>query len=153
MKRAYWRRAHCGIVWLVASILVAGCSVVTVPTPQPDVTLVVSGNVATGGAWDADRLRGLGLVELVAIQPNGEELIWQGVLLRDLLDAAQPAPGTSQVIFTNSDGDRVEMSLHDAQACEECLVAFGLWGRDLHLAMPGQPAELWVKRLVSIEMQ
>ncbi len=130
-----------------------GCGALLASAPQPDVTLVVSGNVAESSTWDSDRLQSLGLVELVAFRPNGEEVIWEGVLLKDLLEAVEPAPGTSRVIFINSDGDRVEMSLDDALACKECLVASGYWGTELHLAMPGQPAELWVKRLVSIEVQ
>ncbi len=60
---------------------------------------------------------------------------------------------TAGVIFTDSDGDRVEMPLDEAWACDECLVAFGQSGRELHLVMPGQPVKSWVKNLVIIEIQ
>jgi DMSO/TMAO reductase YedYZ molybdopterin-dependent catalytic subunit len=154
VKCADWKWAHCSIVWLVVSILLTACGALPVSTPQPDVILVVSGNVVDSGTWDADRLKSLGLVEEIAFQPiGGEEVISQGILLRDLLDALEPAPGARRVVFTDSDGDRVEMPLDEAQACAECLVAFGQLGRELHLVMPGQPAKLWVKNLVSIEIQ
>ena len=123
-------------------------------TIQPDVILVVAGNVADSGTWDADRLRRLGVVDEIAFQPiGGEEVISYGILLRDLLDAVEPTPSASRVVFTDSDGDRVEMSLDEAQACEECLVAFGQLGRELHLVMPGEPVKLWVKNLVITEIQ
>jgi DMSO/TMAO reductase YedYZ molybdopterin-dependent catalytic subunit len=109
--------------------------------------------VAVNGTWDAKRLQSLGLVTLVAFQPNGEEVINEGVLLKDLLDAIEPEPNAGRVIFTNANGDRVEMPLDEAQACQECLVAFDPWGSDLHLTMPGLPAELWVRNLVGIELQ
>jgi DMSO/TMAO reductase YedYZ molybdopterin-dependent catalytic subunit len=154
MECACWRRTHYGVVWLVASILLMGCGgTLPVSTPQTDITLDVRGNVAASGTWDADRLQRLGLVGLVAIQPNGEEVTYEGVLLRDFLEAIEPAPGASRVIFSNLDGERVEMPLDSAQACEECLIAFGPWGSELRLAMPDQPAELWVNKLASIEIQ
>jgi hypothetical protein len=80
-------------------------------------------------------------------------MISEGVLLKDLLDAVEPEPGASRIIFTSSNGARVEMSLDEAQACQECLVAFDPWGRGLHLVMPGLPAKFWVKNLVGIEIQ
>jgi hypothetical protein len=126
----------------------------SVSAPQPDVVLVVAGSVVDSGTLDADRLRSLGVVEEIAFQPiGGEEVISQGILLRNLLDAVEPVPGASHVVFTDSDGDRVEMSLDEAQACEECLVAFGELGRELHLVMPGEPVKLWVKNVVIIEIQ
>jgi hypothetical protein len=93
-------------------------------------------------------------VEEIAFHPiGGEEVVSVGILLKDPLDATEPAPGASRVIFSDSDGDRAEMPLDEAQACEKCLVAFGRLGRELHLVMPGQPAKLWVKNLIIIEIQ
>ena len=153
MKREFWRWATCSSVWLAVSILLVGCGTLPVVTPQPEVNLVISGNVAESGAWDADRLQSLGLVKVVTFQPSGEEVIGEGVLLKDLLDAIEPAPDASQVIFTNATDDRVEMGLDQAMACEECLVAIKPLGSRLRLVMPGQPPRLWVRNLVSIEIQ
>lgn len=153
MKRVFSIQARCGLVWLAVSILVVGCRTLPVVTPQPDVNLTVSGNVAESGTWDADRLQTLGLIDLVTFQPNGEEVICKGVLLKDLLDAVEPAPDASRVIFTDSADNRVEMSLDEARACPECLVGFIPLGSGLKLAMPGHPPRLWVKNLVSIEIQ
>jgi hypothetical protein len=75
------------------------------------------------------------------------------VLLKDLLDAIEPAPDASRVIFTNATDDQVDMRLDQAMACEECLVAFKPLGSRLRLVMPGQSPRLWVKNLVSIEIQ
>ena len=154
MKREFWRWAKCGSVWLTVSTLLVGCGTLPVVTPQqPDVNLIVSGNVADSGTWDADRLQSLGLVEVVAFQPSGEQVIGEGVLLKDLLDAVEPAPDASRVIFTDIAGDVVEMRLDQAMACEECLVAIKPLGSRLRLIMPGQPPRLWVKNLVSIEIE
>lgn len=148
-----WRRIYPVIAWLAVGMLLAGCGVWPTSQAKPDVALVITGHVATGGTWDTDRLKSLGLMEVVAIHPSGEELIWEGVLLKDLLDAVEPDPAANQIVFTSSNGNRVEMSLSQAQTCQECLVAFDPRGIGLNLAIPGQPAELWVKNLVSIEIQ
>jgi DMSO/TMAO reductase YedYZ molybdopterin-dependent catalytic subunit len=153
VKRVFSRWTQCGLVWLAVSVLLVGCGTLPVITPQPDVNLMVSGNVAESGTWDADRLQSLGLIDLVTFQPNGEEVICKGVLLKDLLDAVEPAPDASRVIFIDSAANRVEMPLDEAQACPECLVGFIPLGSGLKLAMPGHPARLWVKNLVSIEIQ
>ena len=153
MKREFWRWAKCSFVLLAASILLVGCGTLPVVTPQPDVNLIVSGNVAESGAWDADRLQSLGLVRVVTFQPSGEEVISEGVLLKDLLGAVEPGPDASRVIFVDSADDRVEMRLDQAMACEECLVAIKPLGSRLRLVMPGQPPRLWVRNLASIEIQ
>lgn len=153
MKRVDWGWAHRTIVWLFVIMVLTGCQAWPFSRSQPDVSLTMTGNVVTGGAWDAERLQRLGLMELVAIHPSGEEIIWQGVLLKDLLQAAEPGPGTSRLIFTDSKGDGVEMPLDVALACQDCLVAFDPRGRGFNLAMPGLPAELWVRNLVRIELQ
>lgn len=149
MKGIDWRHMY----WLVVGVLLTGCGAWQVSMPQPEVALTITGKVAISGTWDADRLQSLGLMKLVTIQPSGEEVIWEGVLLKDLLHAVEPGPDASKVIFTNSNGDRVEMPLNEAQACKECLVAFDPIGSGVHLAMPGLPAELWVRNLVGIELQ
>jgi len=153
MGRADRRRVRLGVVWLVVGLLLVGCGAPVVPTFQPEVSLIVGGDVAAGGTWDADRLQKLNIVGLVAIQPNGEEVTYQGVLLKDLLDAVEPSPAATHLVFTSAGDDLVEMPLDQARACEECLVAFGPWGSELRLAMPGQPAELWVRSLVRIEVR
>ena len=153
MGRADRRWVRLGVAWLVVGLLLVGCGAQVIPTFQPEVSLIVDGEVAAGGTWDAERLQKLEIVGLVAIQPNGEEVTYQGVLLKDLLDAVEPSLAATHLVFTSADDDLVEMPLHQARACEECLVAFGPWGSDLRLAMPGQPAELWVNNLVSIEVQ
>ena len=153
MKPEFWRWAKRGFAWLAVSILLLGCGTLPVVTPLPDVNLIVSGNVAESGTWDADRLQSLGLVKVVTFQPSGEEVISEGVLLKDLLDAAEPAPDASRVIFVDTAGDRIEMRLDQAMACEECLVAIKPLGSRLRLIMPGQPPRLWVKNLVSIEIE
>jgi DMSO/TMAO reductase YedYZ molybdopterin-dependent catalytic subunit len=153
MKREFWGWAKCSFVWLAVSILLVGCGTLPAVTPQPDVNLIVSGNVAESGGWDADRLQSLGLVKVFTFQPSGEQVISEGVLLKDLLDAVEPVPDASRVIFTNTADDRVEMRLDQAVACEECLVAINPLGGRLRLVMPGQPPRLWVKNLVSIEIQ
>ena len=153
MIREFWRWAKLSFVWLAVSILLVGCGTLPVVTPQPDVNLEVGGNVAESGMWDADRLQSLRLVEVIAFQPSGEQVISEGVLLKDLLTAVEPAPDASRVIFTNLAGDRVEMRLDQAMACDECLVAIKPLGSRLRLVMPGQPPRLWVKNLVSIEIQ
>lgn len=153
MKRVDRGWAHRIMVGLLAIMVLTGCQAWPLSRSQPEVSLTITGNVATGGTWDADRLQRLGLMELVAIHPSGEEIIWQGVLLKDLLQAAEPGADASRLIFTDSKGDGVEMPLDVAMACQECLVAFDPRGSGLNLAMPGLPAELWVRNLVSIELQ
>jgi hypothetical protein len=154
MRDAEWRQnIYYATAWLVVITFLTGCSAWPIFQPRPEVALGVRGQVAVNGTWDAKRLQSLGLVELVAFQPNGEEMIDEGVLLKDFLDAIEPAPDASQVIFTNANGDRVEMPLDEAQACEKCLVAFDPMGSGLHLTMPGLPAKLWVRNLVGIELQ
>jgi hypothetical protein len=153
MKCTHWRWVHRTFLGVFAIMVLTGCQVWPLSIPQAGATLTITGNVATGGTWDADRLQSLGVMELVTIHPGGEEVIWGGVLLKDLLDAVEPEPGASQVIFTDSHGDHVGVPLNEAWACKECLVAFEPGGSGLNLAMPGMPAELWVRNLVSIEIR
>ncbi|GAB4539470.1 MAG: hypothetical protein Kow0063_28340 [Anaerolineae bacterium] len=153
MRCIVWRWAHRAMVGVFVLMVLVGCRGWSLSRPQPEVSLTVTGRVAQGGIWDAGRLQSLGLMEVVTINPGGEEVIWGGVLLKDLLEAVQPEPGAGRVIFTDADGKRVEMSLNEARACGECLVAFDPVGGGLNLAMPGLPAELWVRNLVNIEIQ
>jgi DMSO/TMAO reductase YedYZ molybdopterin-dependent catalytic subunit len=148
-----WSRIYRIIGWLAVSILVTGCGIWPASQARPDVALTITGSVAKDRTWDTDGLKSMGLMELVSMNPSGEEAIWQGVLLTEVLDAAEPDPAASQVVFTDSRGNRVEMPLSEAMTCKECLVAFDPTGIGLNLAMPGQPAELWVENLVSIEIQ
>jgi hypothetical protein len=118
--------------------------------PAGDVALLISGAVEEEQSLSLDALQGMEVVELTTEHPSKGEQTYTGVGLKTLLDLAGVKAEASKMILIASDGYQAEVSLADAQACSDCLVAFD--GEMLRAAMPGMESNVWVKDLVEIKL-
>lgn len=119
------------------------------PAPADDVALSVTGAVENELALSRADLEALGAEELTVEHPKKGEQTYEGVRLSKVLEAAGPTGET--LTFVADDGYTIDLALADAQACEDCLVAFD--GDSLRSAMPGMEGMFWVKGLVGIEVK
>lgn len=117
--------------------------------PAADVALSVTGAVENELALSRSDLEALGAEELAVEHPKKGEQTYEGVRLNEVLEAAGPTGDT--LTFVADDGYTIDLALADAQACEDCLVAFD--GDSLRSAMSGMEGMFWVKGLVGIEVK
>jgi DMSO/TMAO reductase YedYZ molybdopterin-dependent catalytic subunit len=142
------------VVLIGALILAAGCSGTTSspePTQAPagDPILTFVGQVDNELALSMADLQGMDVVERTMPGPKGgEEETYTGVPLSALIARAQPADDAT-LTFTAVDAYSVDVPMSDAEACEDCIVAFH--NDSLRLVMPDFGSSYWVKDLVSIE--
>jgi len=115
--------------------------------------LVVMGLVDNALQLNEDALRALDVVTLTAEHPKKGPVEYTGVLLSTLLDKAGVKAGATKLVFTASDGFSGELDLASVQACATCLVAFDDEAGVYKMVMPGQPSNLWVGGVVSIEIK
>jgi hypothetical protein len=128
------------------------------PTPEPapaeapagEAALAISGAVAQEQALSLEDLQGLGAVEIEVEHPKKGMQTYTGVGLKTLLELAGVEAGAEKLIFVASDGYQAEVSLADAQACDDCLLAFD--GQTLNAVMPGMESNVWVKDVIQIEL-
>jgi len=117
--------------------------------PAAEAALSVTGAVENELALSRSDLEALGAEELAVEHPKKGEQTYEGVRLSEILEAAGPTGDT--LTFVADDGYTIDLALADAQACEDCLVAFD--GDSLRLAMSGMEGMFWVKGLVDIEVK
>jgi molybdate/tungstate transport system substrate-binding protein len=116
--------------------------------PAADVALSVTGAVEKELSLSRADLEAMGAEELTVEHPKKGDQTYQGVRLSKILETAGPTGNT--LTFTADDGYSVDLALADVQACGDCLVAFD--GDSLRLAMPGMESNVWVKGVISIEV-
>jgi DMSO/TMAO reductase YedYZ molybdopterin-dependent catalytic subunit len=115
--------------------------------------LVITGLVENSlGLMDAN-LHAMQVVEKQIEHPKKGMVDYSGVPLNVLLGLARPKVDASKVVFTASDGYTAEVSLTDALACEDCLVAFTDTAGVFDVVMPGFDSGSWVKGTISIEVK
>jgi molybdate/tungstate transport system substrate-binding protein len=117
--------------------------------PAPAVALSVTGAVENELALSRADLEALGAEELTVEHPKKGDQTYEGVRLSKVLEAVGPTGET--LTFAADDGYTIDLALADAQACEDCLIAFD--GDSLRSAMPGMEGMFWVKGLVGIEVK
>ena len=115
--------------------------------------LTISGNVGKEMTWSLEDLGAMTMTKIQANHPKSGELTdYEGILISELFAVVKPAATATKVKLVASDGYSAEMNLADLIACKNCMVAFNN-DNQLKTVMPDQASSLWVKDLVSIEIQ
>jgi molybdate/tungstate transport system substrate-binding protein len=129
--------------------MVSEAAAAPAPAPAAEVALSVTGAVENELALSRADLEEMGVEELTVEHPKKGDQTYEGVRLSKVLEAAGPTGET--LTFVAADGYTADLALADAQACEDCLIAFD--GDSLHSAMSGMEGMLWVKGLIGIEVK
>lgn len=158
------------IASLVLVVLLAACQTAVATTAAPVVettgatveetvapvagasALTVTGKVAEPQDFTMDDLNAMNVITATVTHPKKGDLEVTGVLLKDVLDLAQPAADATKIVFTASDGYATELDLATVTACTNCMIGFADDGT-LTTAMPGFEGSSWAKMLVSIEIK
>jgi tungstate transport system substrate-binding protein len=120
-------------------------------TEAPAVALKVTGDVANEQAWTEDEVKAMNTVDVESVNNKGEKSTYTGVLLSDLLAAAQPNADANVVTFVADDGSTAETSIYGVKACTDCIASFRSNG-GFSIVMPSFPASLQVKGVVEIQV-
>ena len=119
--------------------------------PSAVVALKVTGDVASEQAWTEDQVKAMKTLDVESTNKNGEKATYTGVLISDLLAAAQPNADANTVTFVGDDGFTAEIALADVTACADCIVSFRSQG-GFSTVLPGQSGKLQVKGVVEIQV-
>jgi DMSO/TMAO reductase YedYZ molybdopterin-dependent catalytic subunit len=121
------------------------------PSPAEAGALTISGMVDQEQALTMETLQGMDVVELDIEHPKKGMQTYEGVRLNALLEAAGVKAEATKLLLVASDGYQAEVSLSDARACADCLLAFD--GETLNAVMPGMESNVWVKDVVEIKVE
>lgn len=125
-----------------------------VPVEVPaDADLVITGLVANMLVYKEDDLRALEVAQISAEHPKKGTQNYEGVRLSTLLQMAGVDAKAVKLVFTAGDGYSAEVFIEEVNACADCMVAFTDTPNELFLAMPGMPSSVWIKDIVTIELQ
>jgi DMSO/TMAO reductase YedYZ molybdopterin-dependent catalytic subunit len=134
------------VLFVVLALLSACAPKEAAMTQAPVVTaLTVNGKDYT----QAD-LKALGTMSVDYTGKDGATTTYEGVLLSTVLTDAGATSGTD-VTFTASDGYEASLTVDEATACANCIVAFD--DDTLRTVMPDMSGKLNVKDLVEITVQ
>lgn len=114
--------------------------------------LTVKGMVETETALTLDQLKASNPVTVTVAHPKKGDIEVTGVYMADVLALAKVKSDAAKVVFTASDGFTSEIDWPTLQACTGCMISIGEDGV-LGTAMPDMTGSMWVKDLVSIEIQ
>jgi hypothetical protein len=132
------------------------------PTPTPtslppaaniEADLAISGKIQTPLYLKEADLRAMEVVQLTAEHPKKGQESYEGVRLIALLMQAGVEPEAKTLHLTAVDGYAIDIDLATVQACSDCLLAFTNTPGKFKLVMPGMDSAVWVKDIVSIEVQ
>ena len=155
------------ILSLALSLVLAACAPAAAPEPAPvaeeempaeepaeeaPVALQVTGAVASPQAWTEDEVKALDAIDVEATNKDGETKSYTGVLLSDLIAAAEPNADASMVTFIADDGYSAEIELDKVMACADCIASFRNKG-GFSTVLPEESGKLQVKGLVEIQVQ
>lgn len=129
---------------IVVFALLASCSQTAVEVEEAVLTV-------GGGDYARSELEDLGSLSADYTNKDGETTTYSGIPLNALLEDANLTSGGGTLVFTASDGYETELSLEEALACADCIVAFD--DGTLRLVMPEFSSKLQVKDLVEIKIQ
>ena len=122
------------------------------PAPAADIALSITGAVENELTLTLDDLKGMEVVQITTEHPSKGEQTYEGVRLNALLDLAELQADATTLSMIASDGYSSDVPLADVQACADCLVAFHSSG-DLRMVMPGMSSDVWVKKMIKIEIK
>ena len=126
------------------------------PTAEPAapaavVALKVTGDVGKAQAWTEDEVKAMHTMDVESTNSKGEKATYTGVLLSELISAAQPNADANQVVFVGDGGVTASASLADVMACTDCIASFRNNG-GFSIVMPGYDNKLQVKGVVEIQL-
>jgi hypothetical protein len=137
------------VVLFVLALLMTACSS---GGGGGDVALKVTGSVAKEQAWTEAQVKGMDTMEAVSTNKDGETSTYTGVLITDLLAAAQPNAEATTVVFVADDGYTAEVTLEELNACADCIVSFRNQG-GFSTILPGFSSKLQVKGVIEIQVK
>jgi hypothetical protein len=114
--------------------------------------LKTTGKVATQMAWSAEEVRAMPTIDAQYTNKDGQTNTYTGVPLNELLKIAGVQTDATKLIFVASDGFTGEVTLAEAQSCQDCIVAFDEGG-GFNMVMPGFSGKAQVKGVVEIQVQ
>ena len=132
------------VTLFVVMALVSACSAAPAATEE-----VVDTAILTVGekAYAKADLEALGTMSADYTDKEGVTTTYEGVSLSALLDDAGLS-GSTEITLTASDGYEATLTVEEAVACANCIVAFD--GDSLRTVMPDMSGKLNVKDLVGI---
>ncbi len=161
------------ILGMVLSLALAACGPTAAPEPAPaepaapvveeapaqesaaeeaPVALKVTGAVGSEQAWSEAEVKALNTLDVESTNKAGENATYTGVLITDLLAAAEPDAGATTVVFVADDGYTAEISLKELTACADCIVSFRNQG-GFSTVLPGFPGNMQVKGVIEIQVK
>lgn len=120
--------------------------------PAAEVALKVTGAVANEQAWTEDDVKAMNTLDVESTNSKGETSTYTGVLLSDLISAAEPNTDANMVTFVADDGYTAEISLEELMACADCIASFREKG-GFSTVLPGYPGNMQVKGVVEIQVK
>ena len=132
------------VTLLLVMTLVSACSAAPAATEE-----VVETAVLTVGekAYTKADLEALGTMSADYTDKDGVTTTYEGVSLSALLDDAGLS-GSTEITLTASDGYEASLTVEEAVACANCIVAFD--GDMLRTVMPDMSGKLNVKDVIAI---
>lgn len=119
--------------------------------PAAVIALKVTGDVASQQAWTEDQVKAMKTLSVESTNKKGEKATYTGVLISDLIAAAQPKAEANTVTFIASDGFTAEIALADVTSCADCIVSFRDQG-GFSTVLPGKEGKLQVKGVIEIQV-
>lgn len=119
--------------------------------PTAVAALKVTGSVASEQAWTEDQVKAMKTLSVESTNKKGEKATYTGVLISDLIAAAQPNADANTVVFVADDGFTAEIALADVTSCADCIVSFRDQG-GFSTVLPGKEGKLQVKGVVEIQV-
>ena len=119
--------------------------------PMAEVALKVTGDVANEQAWTEDEVKAMNAIDVESTNNKGEKSTYTGVLLSDLISAAEPNADANTVTFVADDGYTAEIALDELMACTDCIASFRNQG-GFSTVLPGYEGKMQVKGVVDIQI-
>ncbi len=128
------------------ALMLVGCAA------QGETALTVTGNVVKEKAWTENQVKKMNAIDVESTNKEGEVSTYNGVLIADLFNVAEPNSGASAVVFVADDGYSAEATLDEVMNCTNCIVSFQNQG-GFSIVMPDFSGKLQVKGVVEIQVK
>lgn len=122
------------------------------PTVAGPIALKVTGNVAKEQGWSEAEVKAMKTLNVQFTNKKGKTETYTGVLITDLLAAAQPNGTAVTVTFVADDGFTADVNLKELSSCTDCIVAFRDKG-GFSTVLPSFPGNLQVKGVIEIKVK
>ena len=116
------------------------------------VALKVTGSVASEQAWTEDEVKAMNTIDVESTNSKSESDTYTGVLLTDLLAAAQPNADATMLVFVADDGSTADVSIEEINACADCIASFRSKG-GFSAILPGFDKKAQLKGIVEIQVK